>query len=102
MQSGVLLRCKLRRHFGGVALHNSALRIISVLQITAKRRVRTRSDPRTLAARKAAPVQGEISVLSGAPYGYRYERKSDEQAGGYAVIDAEAQMVRQIYELYTA
>ena len=45
--------------------------------------------------------QGEISVLSGAPYGYRYERKSDEQAGGYAVIDAEAQMVRQIYELYT-
>ena len=46
-------------------------------------------------------MQGEISVLSGAPYGYRYERKSDEQAGGYAVIDAEAQMVRQIYELYT-
>jgi site-specific DNA recombinase len=37
-------------------------------------------------------------VLSGAPYGYRYERKSDEQAAGYAVIDAEAQMVRQIYE----
>jgi site-specific DNA recombinase len=45
--------------------------------------------------------QGEISVLSGAPYGYRYERKSDEQAAGYAVIDAEAQVVRQIYELYT-
>lgn len=40
-------------------------------------------------------MQGEISVLSGAPYGYRYERKSDEQAGGSAVIDAEAQMVRQ-------
>jgi site-specific DNA recombinase len=45
--------------------------------------------------------QGEISVLSGAPYGYRYERKSDEQAAGYTVIDAEAQVVRQIYELYT-
>ena len=28
MQSVVLLRCKLRRHFGGVALHNSALHII--------------------------------------------------------------------------
>jgi hypothetical protein len=28
MHSAVLLRCKLRRHFGGVALHNSALRII--------------------------------------------------------------------------
>ena len=46
-------------------------------------------------------MQGEISVLSGAPCGYRYERKSDEQAAGYAVIDAEAQVVRQIYELYT-
>jgi site-specific DNA recombinase len=46
-------------------------------------------------------VQGEISVLSGAPYGYRHECKSDEQAGSDAVIDAEAQMARQIYELYT-
>jgi site-specific DNA recombinase len=45
--------------------------------------------------------QGEVSVLSGAPYGYRYERKSDEQAAAYAVIAAEAQVVRQIYELYT-
>jgi site-specific DNA recombinase len=45
--------------------------------------------------------QGEVSVLSGAPYGYRYERKSEEQAAGYAVIAAEAQVVRQIYELYT-
>jgi hypothetical protein len=57
MQSGVLLRCMLRRHFGGVAWHNSALRIISVLQITAKRTGRTRSDPRTLGARKAAPCK---------------------------------------------
>jgi site-specific DNA recombinase len=46
--------------------------------------------------------QGEVSVLSGAPYGYRYERKSEEQAAGYAVIDSEAQVVRLIYELYTA
>jgi site-specific DNA recombinase len=45
--------------------------------------------------------QGEVSVLSGAPYGYHYERKSDEQAAAYAVIAAEAQVVRQIYELYT-
>jgi hypothetical protein len=41
-------------------------------------------------------------VLSGAPYGYRYERKSEEQAAGYAVIDGEAQVVRLIYEPYTA
>ena len=31
---------------------------------------------------------GEISVLSGAPYGYRYSRKSDEVPAAYAVIEA--------------
>jgi site-specific DNA recombinase len=46
--------------------------------------------------------QGEVSVLSGAPYGYRYVRKTDECAGYYEVIEAEAQVVRQAYEWYTA
>ena len=45
--------------------------------------------------------QGEVSVLSGAPYGYRYVRKSEERAGYYEVIEAEAQVVRQAYALYT-
>ncbi len=45
--------------------------------------------------------QGEISVLSGAPYGYRYVRKTEEQAAYYEVIEAEAQVVHQVYELYT-
>ena len=44
---------------------------------------------------------GEISVLSGAPYGYRYIRKSDEAPASYAVIEAEARVVRQVYEHYT-
>ena len=44
---------------------------------------------------------GEISVLSGAPYGYRYERKTDEHAAYYEVLEAEAQVVRQVYALYT-
>jgi site-specific DNA recombinase len=44
---------------------------------------------------------GEISVLSGAPYGYRYLRKSDEAPAAYAVIDAEARVVRHVYERYT-
>jgi site-specific DNA recombinase len=44
---------------------------------------------------------GEISVLSGAPYGYRYIRKSDETPASYAVIDAEARVVRQVYDHYT-
>jgi site-specific DNA recombinase len=44
---------------------------------------------------------GEISVLSGAPYGYRYIRKSEEALASYAPIDTEARVVQQVYELYT-
>jgi site-specific DNA recombinase len=46
--------------------------------------------------------QGEVSVLSGAPYGYRYERKTEERAAYYEVIEAQAEVVRQIFDLYTA
>lgn len=45
--------------------------------------------------------QGSINVLSGAPYGYRYVRKTDTTAAYYEVIDAEATVVRLIYEAYT-
>jgi len=44
---------------------------------------------------------GEVSVLAGAPYGYRYVRKSDERAAYYEVIEAEAEVVRKIFDLYT-
>ena len=44
---------------------------------------------------------GEISVLSGAPYGYRYIRKTDEAPAAYTVYEAEAGVVRRIYEMYT-
>jgi site-specific DNA recombinase len=46
--------------------------------------------------------QGQVSVLSGAPYGYRYVRKSDETAAYYEIIEAEANVVRMVYERYTA
>jgi site-specific DNA recombinase len=45
--------------------------------------------------------QGNVSVLSGAPYGYRYVRKSDQTAAYYEIVDAEAQVVRMVYERYT-
>jgi site-specific DNA recombinase len=44
---------------------------------------------------------GEISVMSGAPYGYRYIRKTEDAPASYAVIDAEARAVQRIYEMYT-
>jgi site-specific DNA recombinase len=44
---------------------------------------------------------GEISVMSGAPYGYRYVRKSDEAPATYTVLEEEARVVRRIFEMYT-
>lgn len=44
---------------------------------------------------------GEVSVLSGAPYGYRYIRKADQAPASYALIDAEARVVQRVYEMYT-
>jgi len=44
---------------------------------------------------------GEVSVLSGAPYGYRYIRKTDETLASYRVIDTEARVVQRVYEMYS-
>src|SRR5258707_8000027 len=44
---------------------------------------------------------GEVSVMSGAPYGYHYVRKTDEAPAAYTVLEAEARVVQRIYEMYT-
>jgi len=44
---------------------------------------------------------GEVSVMSGAPYGYRYIRKTEEALAAYMVDEAEASVVRRVYEMYT-
>src|ERR1700737_4496200 len=44
---------------------------------------------------------GEVSVMSGAPYGYRYLRKTDEAPAAYSVHEPEARVVRRVYEMYT-
>jgi len=45
--------------------------------------------------------QGEASVLSGAPYGFRYVKKTQESPGTYEIHEPEAAVVRRIYALYT-
>jgi site-specific DNA recombinase len=45
--------------------------------------------------------RGGVNVLSGAPYGYRYVRKSDTSPAFYEVIEAEARVVRMVLEIYT-
>jgi site-specific DNA recombinase len=44
--------------------------------------------------------QGSISVLSGAPYGYRYVKKTDSTAAYYEVVGAEADVVRLVFQTY--
>ena len=39
--------------------------------------------------------------MSNAPYGYRYIPKTDEATAAYLVDEAEAQVVRRVYEMYT-
>jgi site-specific DNA recombinase len=44
---------------------------------------------------------GEVSVLSGAPYGYRYIRKCDDAPARYEIDPVEAEVVRFVFQKYT-
>ena len=44
---------------------------------------------------------GSPSVLSGAPYGYRYVKRSEGLEARYEVLAAEADVVRQVFDSYT-
>jgi site-specific DNA recombinase len=43
---------------------------------------------------------GEVSVLSGAPFGYRFVRKTDHSAAYYQINEEQARVVRRIFEFY--
>ena len=51
--------------------------------------------------KKHMAQQGGVNVLSGAPYGYRYVRKSETSTAFYEVVEAEAKVVRMVFEIYT-
>ena len=56
---------------------------------------------RTRRGRRHKAQQGLINVLSGAPYGYRYIKKSDNADAYYEINEAEAEAVRVIFDAYT-
>jgi site-specific DNA recombinase len=56
---------------------------------------------RTRRGKRHRARQGSVNVLSGAPYGYRYVKKSDTNSAYYEVIEAEAAVVRMVYEMFT-
>src|SRR6478752_1811258 len=43
---------------------------------------------------------GSINVLSGAPFGYRYVRKSDHAGAAYQVVEHEAALVAELFRRY--
>jgi site-specific DNA recombinase len=51
--------------------------------------------------KKHMAQQGGVNVLSGAPYGYRYVKKSDTSTAFYEVNETEARVVRMMFEVYT-
>jgi site-specific DNA recombinase len=44
---------------------------------------------------------GAVNVLSGAPFGYRYVRKSDHADACYEIVEHEAAVVRELFRRYT-
>lgn len=44
---------------------------------------------------------GLVNVLSGAPYGYRYVKKTENSAAYYDLVEEEAETVRNVYCWYT-
>ena len=43
---------------------------------------------------------GSQAVMSGAPYGYRYVKKSDHMEGFWEIDEAQAQVVRDVFDRY--
>ena len=45
--------------------------------------------------------RGEVAVLGGAPYGYRYHKKTPDSDAFYEVLEPQASVVRDVYGYYT-
>src|SRR5208283_1804438 len=56
---------------------------------------------RTRRGKKHRAKTGSVNVLSGAPYGYRYMKKSETAAAYYDTLEEEAAIVRKVYCWYT-
>jgi site-specific DNA recombinase len=55
---------------------------------------------RTRRGKRFRAKSGLVNVLCGAPYGYKYIKKTESSSAYYQVIEAEAEVVRTVYKLY--
>ena len=56
---------------------------------------------RTRRGKRYRAKAGSVNVLSGAPYGFRYVKKTETSAAYYEIIEQEAEIVRKVFALYT-
>jgi len=56
---------------------------------------------RTRRGKRHRAQAGCINVLCGAPYGYRYMKKSEHSEAYFEVVDAQAEVVRKMFAWYT-
>ena len=56
---------------------------------------------RTRRGKRHKAQRGLVNVLSRAPYGYRYIKKSDSAEAYYEINETEAEIVRTMFEAYT-
>jgi len=56
---------------------------------------------RTRRGKRYRAKSGCVSVMSAAPYGYCYIKRTEHSQGYFAVQESQAQVVRQIFQLYT-
>ena len=56
---------------------------------------------RSRRGKRHAAKSGSVSVMSGAPYGFRYVKKTEGCAARYEVSEEEADVVREVFHLYT-
>src|SRR3974377_1282425 len=56
---------------------------------------------RTRRGKRHRAKAGCVNVLSGAPYGYRYVRKSEHAQAFYEVLEGQAEVVRKVFAWYT-
>ncbi len=55
---------------------------------------------RTRRGKRHRAKMGSVNVLSGAPYGYRYVKKTEYTSAYYKIIEEEAEIVKKVYKLY--
>ena len=61
---------------------------------------RAQITERTRRGKRYKAKSGLVNVLSGAPYGYHYIKKTDTSSAYYKIIEEEAEIVRTVYRLY--